>query len=89
MSKAVIFASHPISFLNFRLKLMTQLKSLGYEVIALSPYDEHVQRVLSANGIEFIGTKIDRTGKNPFRDILSFLSMLFLLRRIKPSVVIH
>ena len=88
MDKIVVFGSYPKSFINFRLKLLVQLKELGHEVIAISPFDKEVKAELTKYGIQFVDVDLIRTGKNPLMDLLILIRLFFIFKRLNPDIVI-
>lgn len=92
-SKKVILLSNSIqSLIDLRLHLLRELVGLGYDVVACAPSpDEDVERIskkLEKIGIRFVKIKLDVSGINPFCDFITFLRLLRLFRKEKPSVVI-
>lgn len=63
----VVASNTAWSIANFRLGLARHLMQHGYDVLALSPPDEHVPAILAA-GVRFVPVAMDRTGTNPLRD---------------------
>jgi glycosyltransferase involved in cell wall biosynthesis len=62
---------------RFRLPLIQALQSRGYEVIAVSPPDEFVDRLESA-GVRHLEISLNRKGLNPLEDV----ALLWRLRRL-------
>ena len=76
------------NFYNFRLPLLRALKEKGYKVILASPEDEYTP--LLEQEFEFYTLKkLDRKSVNPIKDLLFFLELLKLLKRINPSLVVN
>jgi glycosyltransferase involved in cell wall biosynthesis len=85
----IIFGSYADSLLNFRGSLLRALVANGYVVTAIAPAASlDVQRKLAAIGVSYRDIPLNRTGLNPFSDIKTFWSLIFLFREIKPDVTI-
>lgn len=70
---------------NFRARLVRGLVAAGYEVIAVAPPDEHVER-LRALGIDYVPIAMDKQGVSPLRDLGLFWSYWRILRRLGAGV---
>lgn len=73
------------NFANFRGGLIRALLDAGYEVVAVAPPDEHVDRVRQL-GCRFIPLPMDARGKHPVRDLLLLLRLWRLMRSERPDV---
>lgn len=73
------------NFANFRGGLIRALVAAGYEVIAVAPPDEHVERVRQL-GCRFIPLPMDTRGRHAGRDLLLLLRLWRLLRQERPAV---
>ncbi len=73
---------------NFRLPLIKELLSRGYNVFALSPTDSYVAN-LQKYGIEHININMTRGGINPFEDIFLLLKFIDIYRKYKPDAIQH
>lgn len=71
------------NIVNFRAGLIRAMQENGYQVIALAPPDEHVNR-LEHLGCRFVPLCMDNKGTNPAADAALFLRYLRLLSREKP-----
>lgn len=85
--KIVFIASYPDSLILFRLHLMKEFLSNGWDVIALAPYDQNVENTLKQNGIKFNGISLERNGTNFIKDIIFFKNLYSFLRREKPNTI--
>jgi glycosyltransferase involved in cell wall biosynthesis len=88
--KKLIVLSSNTSFTlyNFRLNLMRALKGKGYRVIAVAmedKYSEFLRKEFEFHPIK----KLDKKGTNPLKDLLFFLELFWLYRKIKPDICIH
>jgi glycosyltransferase involved in cell wall biosynthesis len=70
---------------NFRSGLIRAFQIAGYEVVAVTPSDEHVSRI-TALGVRFVPMEMDNKGTNPFKDLGLFLRFIRLFRREMPCV---
>ncbi|MBN1270832.1 MAG: glycosyltransferase family 4 protein [Candidatus Aminicenantes bacterium] len=87
--KKIIFVYNDAGYLyRFRLSLMLSMKNKGWEVIAVSPYDDHAKRIEN-KGISFWKLPLERKGKNPFEDIRVFFRLTGLYIKEKPFIVHH
>ena len=88
MKKIAIFSSNSSSLINFRGKLLEAFIQRGHVVYALSPLDKKIEKELLEIGVRFIRFEFNRTGMNPFSDILVLIRLIFVLKKIKPDVLI-
>ncbi|WP_417709633.1 glycosyltransferase family 4 protein [Roseibium aggregatum] len=87
--RAVIVGSLGYSLVNFRLDLMRRFQANGYEVIALAAeIDAETARILDENGIAHREIPMNRTGTNPFSDLVSLWALMRALREEKPELVL-
>lgn len=68
---------------NFRRSLIKALIDRGYEVVAIAPSDEYVERIRGL-GCRFIGIQMDNNGTNPGKDLRLLAQYLKVLRAEKP-----
>ena len=88
MNKKIIVISNTSWYLyNFRLNLMLHLKSLGYEVIAVAPFDDYSERIRE-QGIEFKAMPMDNKGTNPVKDSGLILRFMQLFLTVKPDCIL-
>lgn len=85
--KLVIIASNPGSLINFRWHLIKELNAVGFSIIAVAPEDETVRAKLAVIGVRYLPIKMDRTGNNPFHDIILTIKLFLFLKKEKPEVV--
>jgi glycosyltransferase involved in cell wall biosynthesis len=87
--RAIVFGSYIFSLINFRKNLLEDLVRHGYSVLAIAPgYDEEVVNKLKEMNVEFRSVELSRTGFNPFRDIVTLLELLRMLKLDKPALLI-
>ena len=84
-----IVCAYPDSLVTIRKALIVELIRRGWKVTAIANgASEAVEKELKRVGAHYIPISIWRTGLNPFRDILSAASLLVLMMRYRPTVVI-
>jgi len=66
---------------------MLHLKSLGYEVIAVAPFDDYSKRIRE-QGIEFKALSMDNKGTNPVKDSGLILRFMQLFLTVKPDCIL-
>ncbi|MEH0714128.1 glycosyltransferase family 4 protein [Vibrio owensii] len=87
--KSIVISSNTSWYLyNFRKNTITSLIDAGYKVIVVSPKDDYSVK-LEELGTQYIHINLDQGGTNPINDFLSFLSLLWLFRKVKPDVVLN
>ncbi len=89
--KFLIIASVAESILNFRYKLIQELKSKGFEVHIAAPAisidDEVFQKIASLN-VVIHKIPLKRTGLNPFHDVICLIKLIFLIKRVSPNYLL-
>ncbi len=87
--KILILASYSDSLLNFRGDLISDLIGSGYEVIACAPnMSEDVEKGLLMYGATPRDIKLDRAGLNPVGDMSYFLSLCYVIKDVRPDLVL-
>lgn len=87
--KIVILSSLAYSLMNFRGALLTRMVASGHDVVAVAPdEDADVRCWLADRGIGFETVPMERTGTNPLSDLKTLRSIMALLRRERPDVVL-
>lgn len=85
----VVLAAYAPSLVNFRGPLLSELVSRGWRVTAAAPdVDELTRSALEAMGVQVESTPLARTGLNPLDDIAYCRTLVQLLRRVAPDVVL-
>ncbi|WP_235040393.1 glycosyltransferase family 4 protein [Vreelandella profundi] len=89
--KFLLVASFPNSLIKFRGVLLEAIQHAGYEVHVACPgiLDERgLCDELEVLGIKVHDINLNRTGLNPFADLISFFSLWSLMRNVKPDYVL-
>ena len=83
-----VVSSHTPSLIWFRMEMMQEFRSMGYEVYAIGNESEGTWREkFAAYGIVYRQVILDRNGTNFFRDLLAVIAFFRLFRQIKPRKV--
>ena len=85
--KVIISINTTWNIFNFRVGLIKTLQSQGYQVFALSPIDEYVER-LEAMGVQHIPIKLDQQGINPFKDLNLIRQYYTIFKSIRPDLIL-
>jgi glycosyltransferase involved in cell wall biosynthesis len=87
--KIMILSSYAPTLLFFREDMMIAMKKRGHEVIAVAPEaEEEWGKRFKKIGIKYVSINgIDRTGTNPFKDIIGFFNLLKTIMREKPDKI--
>ncbi len=87
--KIVVLSSLAFSLINFRGKLLEEMRQAGHEVVAVAPDDDpKVRARLAAIGIGFRTVPMARTGTDLFSDLRTIWAYLKLLREEDPDAVL-
>jgi len=87
--KIVIIASNDFSLINFRKELILEFRNRGFDIAAAAPPElPIVRRELNRLGIKYYPLTLRKNGKNPFRDMLFFFSLLRILIKEKPDYLL-
>ncbi len=73
---------------NFRQNLIAAFLKRGYEVVAIAPPDKYAKELVSL-GCEFHPVAMKTTGVGPFGDLLLFLQLFRIYRKVRPDVYLH
>lgn len=85
--KILVIASYTPSIINFRGDLIKYMINLGHEVIATAPetgYENDIEKL----GAKFVCISLNRAGTNPLRDLIYLLSLINLINKEKPDIVL-
>lgn len=89
MAKVLVAGSWPPSLVNFRGRLLAELRQQGHEVFATAAgKNDEVQKSLGALGVKYHHLPLARTGLNPIEDVRYFLGLYRLMRRLRPDWVL-
>ncbi len=72
------------NIVNFRSGLIRRLLADGYRVVAVSPADGHVDRLV-AMGVEHVDIAIDNKGVSPVRDLALLRDYRRILKELRPA----
>ncbi len=87
--KIVVLSSLAFSLINFRGKLLEEMRHAGHEVVAVAPDDDpKVRARLAEIGISFRTVSMARTGTDLFSDLRTIWAYLKLLRKERPDAVL-
>jgi len=84
--RVLILSNNSFGFYRFRKELLEALVK-RYEVYVSTPDDGYIDE-MKAIGIKFVDTPINRRGVNPFKDLALLRRYRFMMREIKPDVVL-
>lgn len=85
--KILILSNHHSYTYNFRKEVIEKLLRHNYKVYIVLPYGEKVDNLIEM-GCEFINIKLDRRGKNPFKDLKTIYEYYKIINKIKPIAVL-
>jgi glycosyltransferase involved in cell wall biosynthesis len=85
--KILIALNTTWNLVNFRAGLIQALLASGFDVVAVAPPDDYVDRLV-ALGCRYQPLSMDNKGTNPFRDVVLFLNFLRLLRKERPDCLL-
>ena len=86
--KIVFFANTDWYLFNFRLPYARYLRSLGHEVVMVSPPGDYGAR-LEAEGFKWIALPLARRSLNPVREALLIARLAAVYRAERPDLVHH
>lgn len=93
--KVVFIANSGFTIVNFRSELIQSFRNLGFKVYVLCPENcsligkVDLLEKLSTLGVEFIPIELNRSGLNPYLELRCFLTILKILRILKPDLVLN
>ena len=88
-SKIITLSANTSWYLyNFRQSTIKRLIDKGYRVVCISPLDEYSNE-LKDLGCEYYDLEMQNKGTNPFKDIKTFLKLLFIYIKLKPFAAFH
>lgn len=87
MAKIIIIAHYAKSLVNIRGDMIKAFVGMGHRVTAAAP-EEGFEREMEKLGARYVRVPLRNTGKNPLVDMVTFISLLRLLRRERPEKVL-
>jgi len=87
LKKIIISINTTWNIYNFRLGLVKALLKQGYDVYAISPKDDYVEK-LKEIGLKHIDIKINNKGTNPIEDMKLVYDYYKIFKEIKPDVAL-
>jgi len=89
MPHVLLLASHAPSLVNFRGPLIAEMVRRGWRVTAAAPdFDTATRAGVAALGAHPVEVPMARTGMNPLADLAYRRSLIALLRRERPDVLL-
>ncbi|QDY44837.1 glycosyltransferase family 4 protein [Planococcus glaciei] len=88
--KILVLSSYAPTLFYFREDMMKAMIDQGHEVIAAAPEPVNDwEEKFNERNIKYVSIKgIERTGTNPINDLKGFLSILSVIKKIKPDKII-
>lgn len=87
--KVMVIASLAFSLVNFRGRLLERMAANGHDVIAVAPdMNTEIGAKLDDIGVGSARIFMERTGLNPLSDLRTFRSIMRLMKRERPDVVL-
>lgn len=90
MKRVLVLGNSQLVVYKFRKELIKRLVDEKYEVYVSfpnGPFGEG-EEISKENGCIFVKTKINRRSKNIFADLILFFRYIFILKKIKPDIVL-
>ncbi len=89
MARVIVVGAAPDSLVRFRGSLLQSLARNGHTVTAMASTASMEQvRQIESLGVRFLSYPVERTGRNPLRDILTLVILGRAFRAIQPDVVL-
>lgn len=85
--RILIFANFGMGLYKFRKELLQRIVKDNNDVYVSFPQDEYVPLIESL-GCKYIETKVDRRGTNPLTDLQLLKKYIYILKEIKPDIVL-
>lgn len=85
--KVVLCANTSWYIYNYRKNLVAEIQRNGHEVFVIAPYDKYTQKLFPL-GVRWFHLHLHQTSKYPHTEILSFVHIFWLLKKIRPDVVL-
>jgi len=84
--KILFIISEDWYFVSHRLALAKSAIQVGYNVALLSRYTNHRKAIENAN-IETIDWPLDRSSKNPIKELIAIINVISSIRQFRPSII--
>jgi glycosyltransferase involved in cell wall biosynthesis len=89
MKKIAIVTNISWNIYNFRIDLVRAIKKAGYQPVLIAATDKYA-KLLIEDGWTFIPVdNMERTGTNPFKDMVTFFDLLRIYRSHKIDLALH
>lgn len=86
--KIAVLSSHTPSLFWFRMDMMLAFITKGHDVVAIGNESENKwQEKFNQNGIDYRSVIIQRNSINPFKDLITLLSLKKMLKQIRPDKI--
>jgi glycosyltransferase involved in cell wall biosynthesis len=86
--RLAIVASYAPSLINFRFRLLSDIRATGHRVLCLAPdFDQKTVQTLNEAGLETAPLPLERTGLNPLADVLTVTRLRKTFQDWRPDVV--
>lgn len=87
--RPVVIASNTCWYVfNFRLPLIRAILATGRRVVALTPHDDYVERVV-ATGAEFRPIELEAKGHNPLKELATLRAYCKAYRSLDPAIILQ
>ncbi len=88
MKKKILFVINDIDFfISHRLPLAIAARKKNFEVFICAPTELKKIKFLKKFGIKIIPIKLSRSNKNIFKDIVLFISLYKIIKKLKPDIL--
>ncbi len=88
MKKKILFVINDIDFfISHRLPLAIAARKKKFEVFICAPTELKKIKFLKKFGIKIIPIKLSRSNKNIFKDIVLFISLYKIIKKLKPDIL--
>ncbi len=84
--RVLFFVTEDWAFWCFRLSLARAIRDIGYEVVVVTRVRDFGEKILSEN-FTLVPLEINRSGLNPFRDVLIIFKLIKIFLKYRPAVV--
>lgn len=88
MKKKILFVINDIDFfISHRLPLAIAARKKNFEVFICAPTELKKIKFLKKFGIKIIPIKLSRSNKNIFQDVILFISLYKIIKKLKPDIL--